>query len=174
MFFLHRKGQTTCWCTLNASAKLVFISTSLGNKMKQLFLVSLALRLIFFILICSIFFFFVEKILLRHDRTIMDSFEAIWPLSLTLKAQHLLVLDVKLNPLMISSLPRSHEKFLLDYIVGKSFELDIELKQTFCLWTPKVWLYPTASLLLLRSAGNIQKGSTDSGHWLEWIPLMKP
>lgn len=32
---------------------------------------------------------------------------------------------------MISSLLRSHGKFLLDYIVGKGFELDIELKQTF-------------------------------------------
>lgn len=76
-------------------------------------------------------FFFVEVILLRHVRTIKDSFEATWPLSLTLKALHLLVLDVKLNPLMISSLQRSHGKFLVDYIVGKCFELDIELKQTF-------------------------------------------
>lgn len=83
--------------------------------------------------------FSVEEILWRHGHTIMDSFEAIWPLSLTLKAQHLLVLDVKLNPLMISSLLRSHGKFLLDYIVGKGFELDIELKQTFFfLQTPKV------------------------------------
>lgn len=32
---------------------------------------------------------------------------------------------------MISSLLVSHGKFLLDYIVGKVFELDIELKQTF-------------------------------------------
>lgn len=28
----------------------------------------------------------------------------------------------------------------------KGFELDIELKQTFCLQTPKLWLYPTATL----------------------------
>lgn len=148
---MSRKGQKTCSCTLNSSAKSALISTSSGNKMKQLFLVSLALRLIFFFHLYLQFF--VEEILLRHDYTIMDSFEGIWPLSLTLKAQHLLVLDVKLNPLMINSLLRSHGKFLLDYIVGKGFELDIELKQTFCLQTLKVWLYPTSTLISCRSAG---------------------
>lgn len=102
-----------------------------------------------------------EESLLRHDHTIRDSFEATWPLSLTLKAQHLLVLDVKLNPLMISSLQRSHGKFLLDYIVGKSFELDIELKQTFfCLLNPKVWLYVTASFLSLSGGGGVSKSES--------------
>lgn len=76
--------------------------------------------------------FFVEVILLRRGRTIKDSFEATWPLSLTLKAQHLLVLDVKLNPLMISSLQRSHGKFLLDYIVGKkALNLTLNLNRLF-------------------------------------------
>lgn len=61
----------------------------------------------------------------------MDSFEAIWPLSLTLKAQHLLVLDVKLNPLMISSLLWSHGKFLLDYIVRKALNSTLNLSRLF-------------------------------------------
>lgn len=142
---LHQKGQETC-CRLLCQVWTHFHS-------------------IHFSFLSA--FFFLEEILLRHDHTIMDSFEAIWPLSLTLKAQHLLVLDVKLNPLMISSLQRSHGKCLLDYIVGKSFELDIELKQTFCLQTPKDWLYSAASLLSLRSTTNFQKWSSNSGRWLE-------
>lgn len=109
-----------------------------------------------------------EESLLRHDHTIRDSFEATWPLSLTLKAQHLLVLDVKLNPLMISSLQRSHGKFLLDYIVGKSFELDIELKQTFfCLLKPKVWAVCYCFISFMKQGGGVfQKWISDSDHWL--------
>lgn len=55
----------------------------------------------------------------------------------------------------------SHGKFLLDYIVRKCFELDIELKQTFCLQTPKVWLYLTASFLPQGCKGNIQNSRPD-------------
>ncbi len=44
----HRKGQKACWCTPNSSAKLALISTSFGNKVKQLLLVFLALGLIYF------------------------------------------------------------------------------------------------------------------------------
>lgn len=122
---------------------------------------------IFFILICSVF---VEEILQRHDHTIMDSFEATWPLSLTLKAQHLLVLDVKLNPLMISSLQRSHGKFLLDYIVGKKLWTWHWTWADFLFFLPSD---PESLAIFYRFISFIKKHrefpnwSSDSGHWLE-------
>lgn len=62
---------------------------------------------------------------------VSSSLWSCWPLSLTSSAQHPAGLDGKLSPLMISSFPRFHREFPLDYIVPDSFELDIELKQTF-------------------------------------------
>lgn len=136
--------------------------TSHGNKIK-LFQVSLVL---FHPYLNSFF----QEILWRHDCPIMASFEAFSTIILDTKSKAPTGTGCQIKAFN-DKFSMSHGKFLLDYIVRKCFELDIELKQTFCLQTPKVWLYLTASFLPQGCKGNIQNSRPDLSQWLH-IPEM--
>lgn len=95
-----------------------------GNKLKQYFLVSLALRLIYFSFLSAVFCGRGSPKTWPYNHGFLWSYLAIIP---DTKSTALTGTVCQIKPFNDKFSPNG--KFLLDYIVGKGFELDIELKQ---------------------------------------------